>query len=71
MLKSKKRGIIIKSLKNVLRNNKEILGFRLFFLGKEDLDVEVIEVNKIDFNNLEKQLKTGKSVFMTTIPEAN
>ncbi len=71
LLKRNKRGLTIKPLKNVLGNNTEFFGFRLFFLGKEDLDVEVIEVNEIDFNDLKRQLKNGKSVFMTAIPEAN
>ena len=58
-------------LEHIRGNNKEHLGFRLFFLGKEDIDVEVIEVNKIDFDYLKKQLTNGKSVFMTTVPKRN
>ena len=61
----------IKLLEHIIGHNKEHVGFRLFFLGKEELDVEVIEVNKIDFDDLKRQLKNGKSVFMTTVPERN
>jgi len=58
-------------LEHIRGTNKDHLGFRLFFLGKEDVDVEVIEVNKIDFDDLKRQLKNGKSVFMTTVPARN
>ena len=67
----KRREIPIKLLKYFLGKNKEPSGFRLFFLGKEDLDVEIVEVNKIDFDDLERQLQNGKSVFVTTLPEMN
>ena len=58
-------------LEHITVHNNEQLGFRLFFLGKEDVDVEVIEVNKIDFDDLKRQLKNGKSVFMTTLHKRN
>jgi len=58
-------------LEKILGRNQENLKFRLFFLGKEDFDVEVIEVNKIDFDDLKRQIKNGKSVFMTTVNARN
>ncbi|MEJ2242175.1 MAG: hypothetical protein P8Y18_08545 [Candidatus Bathyarchaeota archaeon] len=70
----------LKKIKKLLfkeRTNKtkskqyNFLGFRLFVLGKNEYDVEVFEVKKIDFNKVKKRLEDGKSVFMTTIPEVN
>ena len=58
-------------LEHITGHNKEQLGFRLFFLGKEDVDVKVIEVKKIDVDHLKKQLKKGKSVFLTKLPKRN
>jgi hypothetical protein len=40
-------------------------------MGKSECDVEVVEVKHIDFENVKKRLKDGKSVFMTPIPEEN
>jgi len=61
--------MLIKLVEHIRRNNKDNFLFRLFFLGKEDFDVEILEVNKIDFDDLERQLQNGKSVFVTTLAE--
>lgn len=39
--------------------------FQLIIVGKQDDDVEVVEVNKINFADLKKVLDGGKSIFMT------
>ena len=39
--------------------------FKLFFLGKKYTDVEVKEVEKIDFKNLMKCLESGESIFIS------
>jgi len=41
--------------------------FKLFFLGKKYADVKVKEVEKIDFKNVMKHLKSGKSIFISDI----
>ena len=41
--------------------------YRLFFIGNEDNDVEVIEVNDLDFKNMKKRLKCGKDIFISGI----
>jgi len=61
--------MLIKLMKHIRGNNNDHFLFRLFFLGKEDFDVEILEVNKIDFDDLERQLQNGKSVFVTTLAE--
>lgn len=62
---------IIKALENQIENKKKSQGFRLFFLGKNECDVEVFEVKKIDFKNIKKRLDNGDSIFMTAIAEVN
>ena len=47
------------------------LGFRLFILGKNQCDVEVIEVEEIDFDVVKRGLENGKQVFLTTVEGAN
>ena len=44
------------------------LCFRLFFLGKREDDVEVFDVEDIDFQNVKERLDNGKSIFITRIP---
>jgi hypothetical protein len=39
--------------------------FWLFLLGKEDWDFEILEVNKIDYEIINKNLNLGKSVFIS------
>jgi hypothetical protein len=42
------------------------LAFQLFFLlGNENRDVEVVEMDKIDFAEVKKRLEKGESVFIT------
>ncbi|MDG6222517.1 MAG: hypothetical protein QCH99_04565 [Candidatus Bathyarchaeota archaeon] len=39
--------------------------FQLIIVGKQDEDVKVLEVNKINFVYLKNLLNRGKSIFMT------
>jgi hypothetical protein len=48
-------------------NQNTKLAFRLFFIGTKDLDVEVMEVEKIDFENVKTHLELGESIFIATI----
>lgn len=41
--------------------------FRIFFLGKENEEVEVMEVAKIDFEDVKRRLENGESVFISDI----
>lgn len=50
-----------------LRNSVEKLRFRLFFLGDKENDVEVVEVNDLDFEIMKKRLKCGKNIFISGI----
>jgi len=56
-----------KNFKTVTADQNKTLGFRLFFIGNQDSDVEVLEVDKIDFENVKRRLELGESVFMATI----
>ena len=58
---------MIVPLEERLNDIKDCIGFRIFFLGEQECDVEVSEVKQIDFDNVKRRLKNGKSVFMTTI----
>ena len=52
-------------LKHFIEINEKKPRFQLFFLkDKEDLSVEVDEVNKIDFEIVVQRLKQGESVFI-------
>jgi len=54
------------ALKNVVEVSGEKPLFQLFFLKEdEDDSVEVEEVEKIDFGEVERRLKEGESVFIT------
>ena len=54
-------------LKNVVEVNEEKPLFQLFFLKEdEDGSVEVEEVEKIDFGKVERRLKQGESIFITS-----
>ena len=48
-------------------NTLEKLRYRLFFLGDEDKDIEVIEVNDLDFEIVKRRLKCGKKIFISEI----
>ena len=50
-----------------LRNTPEKFRYRLFFIGDEDNDVEVVEVNEIDFETMKRRLKCGKNIFIAGI----
>lgn len=39
--------------------------FRLFFLGEEEGDVEVVNMDRIDFKYVESRLRNGESVFIS------
>jgi hypothetical protein len=56
-------------LDKVTVNENKKLGFRLFFLGSEDWDVEVMEVEELDFENIKRRLENGESVFISAIQE--
>jgi len=48
-----------------LRNTQEKLRYRLFVLGNEDNDVEVIEVNDLNVEKIKRRLKSGKNIFIS------
>jgi len=50
-----------------IKNTPEKLRYRLFFLGDEDNDIEVIEVNDLDFEIMKRRLKCGKNIFISGI----
>jgi len=53
-------------LRNVIEVNGEEPLFQLFFLkDDEDQNVEVKEVEEIDFRKVERRLRQGESVFIT------
>ena len=66
-MKMKKEEKTIMPLEERLNDNQDCIGFRIFFLGEQECDVEVSEVKQIDFDNVKRRLKDGKSVFMTAI----
>jgi hypothetical protein len=61
------------SLDDSQKDNVGCRGFRLFFLGEHECDVEITEVKQIDYNDVKKRLlaRQGNSVFITMIPEGN
>jgi hypothetical protein len=52
------------------RNSIKLLGYRLFFIGQEDLEIEVMETNHLDIEEIEHRLKSGESVFIDSIAPA-
>ena len=52
-------------LRKVIEVSEEKPMFQLFFLKDEDQSVEVVEVEEIDFREVERRLKQGESVFVT------
>jgi hypothetical protein len=49
-----------------VESNRENSVFQLFFLlNNENQDIEVVEVEEIDFTEVEKRLEKGESVFIT------
>lgn len=67
----RKKEKIISSLSEPLKDTEDWNGFRLFFLGENEYDVEVSEVKQIDFDNVKRQLLDGKSVFMKSMSRKN
>jgi hypothetical protein len=61
------------SLDNSLEDKVGCKGYRLFFLGEHECDVEITEVKQINYNDVKKRLlaSPGNSVFITMIPEGN
>ena len=51
---------------NPVESNRENSLFQLFFLlNNENQDIEVVEVEEIDFTEVKKRLANGESVFIT------
>lgn len=49
-----------------IESNRENSVFQLFFLlNNENQDIEVVEVEEIDFTEVKKRLEKGESVFIT------
>lgn len=46
------------------------LGYRIFFLGEGDYDVEVFETRELDFDEIEHRLQNGQSIFIDSIKPA-
>ncbi len=52
--------------RNVMENKKKSASLQLFFLkNDENQNVEVVEVDKIDFEEVKSRLEKGESVFIT------
>ena len=50
-----------------INNPPKKLKYRLFFIGNNEDDVEVLEVNELDFNKMKKRLECGKDIFISEI----
>jgi len=49
-----------------IESNRENSVFQLFFLlNNENQDIEVVEIEEIDFTEVKKRLEKGESVFIT------
>jgi hypothetical protein len=54
-------------MKTVIENKKKQTPFQMFFLKNDQNEaIEVIEGNKIDFEEVKKRLERGEAVFITT-----
>jgi hypothetical protein len=54
------------SKSNSIELNEENSVFQLFFLlNNENQDIEVVEVEEIDFTEVKKRFEKGESVFIT------
>jgi len=52
--------------RNVMENKKKSASLQLFFLkNDENQNVEVVEVDEIDFEEVKSRLEKGESVFIT------
>jgi hypothetical protein len=54
-----------KMMRNVIENKEKETPFQLFFLKNDETqNVEVVEVNEIDFKEVKRRLERGESVFI-------
>jgi hypothetical protein len=67
--KSQEAEAETKSFKTETANENKNLGFRLFCLGDEEWDIEVMEVDEVDFEEVKRRLEGGKSIFISAIQE--
>jgi hypothetical protein len=52
--------------RNVMKKKKKSASLQLFFLKNDETqNVEVVEVDKIDFEEVKSRLEKGESVFIT------
>ena len=52
--------------RNVMENKKKETHLQLFFLKNDETqNVEVVEVNEIDFEEVKSRLEKGESIFIT------
>ena len=52
--------------RNVMENKKKSASIQLFFLKNDETqNVEVVEVDEIDFEEVKSRLERGESVFIT------
>ena len=52
--------------RNVMENKKKSASLQLFFLKNDETqNVEVVEVDEIDFEEVKSRLERGESVFIT------
>jgi hypothetical protein len=52
--------------KTIMKNKKKEAPFQLFFLKNDETqNVEVIELNEINFEDVKNHLERGESVFIT------
>jgi len=50
-----------------IESNRQNSVFQMFFLiNNENQDIEVVEVEEIDFTEVEKRLEKGESIFITS-----
>jgi len=53
-------------LRNVMENKKKETPLQLFFLKNDETqNVEVVEVDEIDFEEVKSRLEKGESIFIT------
>ena len=53
-------------LRNVIEDKKKETSLQLFFLKNDEIqNVEVVQVDEIDFEEVKSRLEKGESVFMT------
>jgi hypothetical protein len=67
LVKEQGQEYATKEFKTVTENVEEKLGFRIFFIGNGDYDVEVVEVHEIDFADVKRRLEDGESLFISSI----